>query len=105
MAINQYDQYQICINQLSLNVALGVYPDEQNAKQPVIVHLVLDVEKPPQMVRDRHQDVVCYHRLVEHIKTLEHGDHIQLIENLGEKILSIVMQQEAIKKAKLHLEK
>lgn len=75
---------EVLIRDLVLPCRIGVRRHERDAPQRVRINLVLAVEETP--LHDRLEDVVCYDEVVDHIRRLAAGSHINLVETLAERI-------------------
>ncbi len=97
--------YKIYIDDLHLNIFIGVYEQEKTRKQDINVRIILDVIGNPQTMDDSYDNVVCYDQLVTRIKQLEDHPHCNLLETLAGNILDIALADPSVMKAVVRLNK
>ncbi|MEM7072965.1 MAG: dihydroneopterin aldolase [Pseudomonadota bacterium] len=98
--------YQIILDRVKLQMQIGVYPEEQIARQEVIVKLVLDVVRDAVgIAADDYDAVLCYDKLVQRIVALQDLHHIKLLERLGAMILDLALDDPLVMAAHVELAK
>jgi dihydroneopterin aldolase len=94
----------VFVRDLELNANIGVYRREKGTLQPVRINLDLTVEETD-AVDDKLENVVDYGAVVEGIKTILAGGHLNLVETLAEKIAAHCLEDERVKVARVRIEK
>lgn len=81
---HKIEKQQIFIEDLTLNMFIGVFEEEKKQKQRVIVNATLDVEPSQNWQADNIDDVVSYADIVDMIRDIAGGDeHIELVETFA----------------------
>lgn len=94
----------VFVRDLELNANIGVYRREKGTLQPVRINLDLTVEETD-AVDDKLENVVDYGAVVEGIKTILAGGHLNLVETLAEKIAAHCLEDVRVKVARVRIEK
>ena len=95
----------VFVRDLELNANIGVYRREKGTLQPVRINLDLTVEETQGEVGDKLENVVDYGAVVEGIKTILAGGHLNLVETLAEKIAAHCLEDMRVKVARVRIEK
>ena len=95
----------VFVRDLELNANIGVYRREKGTLQPVRINLDLTVEETEGEVDDKLENVVDYGAVVEGIKTILAGGHLNLVETLAEKIAAHCLEDKRVKVARVRIEK
>ena len=82
---------KIFVRDLVLDAFIGVYDEEQGVSQKVVINIDVDVIEPGDPLGDNLEDVMCYHRLTEGVKTILASGHIQLVETLAERVADLAL--------------
>ena len=93
------------IKDLRLDCMLGVYAQEKQAKQPVIINLTFDMDDGKAAQTDNIDDTLNYHHVVEEITAMVQAADTNLLEKLTEDVLAIVMQHERVLRATVEIDK
>jgi FolB domain-containing protein len=81
----------LVLNDLKLNLYLGVTAKERQKKQPVLITIKIDFAKLPRGCKtNKIDDVVCYDDLARKIKQFCKGKKFILIENLCFELFHLV---------------
>lgn len=83
---------------------IGVWDHEKNGGQRVRINVDLEVADDPGH-DDRHENVVCYNRVVEAIRAILDAGHISLVETLAERIADISLEDPRVHAARVRVEK
>ena len=83
---NTRGTYQVLINQLILNVSIGIHKHEKIKKQRVSVSLSIQATDNLNSVNESIENVVSYEDIIGKLKKIISKGHIELLETLGEKI-------------------
>ncbi len=95
--------YRIFVRDLVLPYRIGVYAYEKQAPQRVRVNAELLVEG--ESTTDQLNGVLNYETIVEGIRALTRGEHINLIESLAEQIMEICLDDPRALAARVSVEK
>jgi len=96
--------YRILVRDLVLPCRIGVYDYEKTAPQRVRVNAQLLVEREATL-RDQLDDVLNYETIVEGIRALTRGGHIELIERLAEEVMEVCLRSPRALAARISVEK
>ncbi len=77
---------RIFVKGLKLEAMIGLYEFEKRGTQPVIIDVDVDVLDPEDLTSDKAEDVFCYNKLCQNIRSIISEGHILLVETLAEKI-------------------
>ncbi len=92
------------VRDLVLPCRIGVYDREQAGPQRVRINLDLAVEDT-MAADDRIDNVVCYDDLVEQVRALVGGPHVNLVETLAERIAEACLTDARVLAAWVRVEK
>jgi dihydroneopterin aldolase len=95
----------VFVRDLELAANIGVYKREKGKQQPVRINVDLTVEEAAGEATDRLKYVVDYGAVVEGIKTILGGGHLNLVETLAEKIAAHCLADKRVKVARVRIEK
>lgn len=95
----------VFVRDLELNANIGVYHREKGQLQPVRINVDLTVEETDGEVGDRLENVVDYGAVVDGIKNILAGGHLNLVETLAEKIAAHCLLDKRVKVARVRIEK
>lgn len=95
----------VFVRDLELNANIGVYRREKGTLQPVRINLDLTVEETDGAIDDKLENVVDYGAVVEGIKAILAGGHLNLVETLAEKIAAHCLEDSRVKVARVRIEK
>ena len=93
----------VIIRDLELTAKIGVYTHERQDSQPIRINLTMTVGLGS--MKDRLEDTVSYDIIVEGVKRLISGGHINLVETLAERIADLCLKQELVEKVHVRVEK
>lgn len=95
----------VFVRNLVLDAHIGVYESEQGVTQPVCINFEVEVSEPVMPTSDRMDDVLCYNKLTQGIKAILAEGHINLVETLAERIVSLVLSHPMALSARVRIEK
>ena len=95
----------VFVRDLELNTNIGVYRREKGTLQPVRINIDLTVEETEGEVDDKLENVVDYGAVVDGIKAILAGGHLNLVETLAEKIAAHCLEDARVKVARVRIEK
>ena len=96
--------YRIVVRNLVLPCRIGVYEHERRAPQRVRINARLLVERET-VAGEKLSDVLNYETIVEGIRALTQGEHIELLENLAERIMALCATSPRVRAARISAEK
>jgi len=79
--------YQVLIEDLEVDMFIGVLDQEKEQKQKVLVSLVIDVRNTFPAKGDNIESVVSYADVIEFIKEIAAQGHINLVETFAQEII------------------
>ena len=97
--------YKICINQLVVDAFIGIHTFEKKKKQKISITLNADVIDQISLLEHKIENFVSYENIVKDIENFVNLGHIDLLETLGEKIVSLCFKDDRIISVNLKLEK
>lgn len=95
----------VFVRDLELDANIGVYHREKGKAQPVRINLDLTVEEADGAIEDRLSNVVDYGEVVEGIKRILAGGHLNLVETLAERIADYCLADRRVRVARVRIEK
>jgi len=95
----------IFIQNLELEMSIGVLEGEKENKQRVIINVELSVTPASNWKADDLKSVVSYAAIVEEIKSLVNEKHINLVETFAEMIIEQCFLHEPVMAASVSVEK
>jgi dihydroneopterin aldolase len=94
----------VFVRDLDVASRIGVHAHERAAPQRVRVNLDLAVEDAPP-ANDQLREVVDYDAVVEAVRRVAGGDHVQLVETLAERIAEACFVDHRVVSARVRVEK
>jgi len=98
-------EYKININGLRLYAYHGVHPEENKLGQEFEIDLVLTVNRPVTLEKDRLDQVLSYWDAMKTVKEVFTGKTFKLLENAAQTILESLAEYPQIKHAEINLKK
>jgi len=95
----------LLVRDLMLSARLGVYPHERHAPQRVRLNLDLSVAEGDRPLADQLAEVVDYEALIERIRALVAGGHVNLVETLAERVAALCLADPRVRSARVRVEK
>lgn len=95
----------VFVRDLELNANIGVYHREKGQLQPVRINLDLTVEETDGDIEDKLENVVDYGAVVDGIRAILAGGHLNLVETLAEKVAAHCLVDRRVKVARVRIEK
>lgn len=96
---------RVFVRDLRLDAYIGAYEREQGVPQPVKIDLEIEVVEPSDPVSDRLEDVVCYNKLTQGIKSIIDEGHIKLVETLAERVAEFALSHPMVHSVLVRIEK
>lgn len=97
--------HRVFVRDLVLPCLIGVHRHEQDGRQRVRINLDLDVLDEPAPVADRLSEVMCYEELVNRVRALVGGGHVNLVETLAERLAAACLDDIRVRSVRVRLEK
>ena len=95
----------VFVRDLELNANIGVYHREKGREQPVRINVDLTVEESDGALEDKLANVVDYGEVVDGIKAILAGGHMNLVETLAESIAEFCLADPRVRVARVRVEK
>jgi len=95
----------VFIRDLILPALIGVHLHEQDGRQRVRINLDMEVTEDGPVDTDRLAEVVNYEEVVESVRALVAGGHINLVETLAEKIAGLCLSDKRVRSVRVRVEK
>lgn len=95
--------YRICVRDLVLRCSIGVHDYERSARQRIRINAELLAEG--RIGQDDFRHVVNYEKVVDGIRALAQGPHINLIETLADRILDLCLDHRHVIATQVRIEK
>jgi 7,8-dihydroneopterin aldolase/epimerase/oxygenase len=95
----------VFVRDLELEANIGVYRREKGKMQPVRINVDLTVEESDGALDDQLANVVDYGAVVDGIKAILAGGHLNLVETLAERVAEHCLADKRVKVARVRIEK
>ena len=93
------------VRDLVLPVRIGIYDHEKQGPQRVCINVELKVGEGDGPIGDDIASVVSYEDIVNGIKAIVAGDHINLVETLAERIAELCLADSRVAAARIGVDK
>ncbi|MCF8466599.1 MAG: dihydroneopterin aldolase [Sneathiella sp.] len=97
--------HKVFINDLMVEMLIGVYAHEKATPQPVRFTIEMTVEDTLIPLSDDYKNVVCYESIATSITKMAATEHVNLVETLAEKVAAICLHNERVSLVKVKIEK
>ncbi len=97
--------YDLIVRDLELDCRIGVYGHEKGRTQRVRVNVRATVRLPAKPRADDIGEVVSYEYLVDGVRRLASGGHVELVETLAIRILDLCFDDARVARAAVTVEK
>ncbi len=97
--------YRILIRDLVIKCSIGVHDYERLAPQRIRINVEMTVREQANRRTDDIAGVVSYEDIINMIKALVTGEHINLVETLAAMIARACLQESKVEAVKLRVEK
>lgn len=94
----------VFVRDFRADASIGVFAHEKDTPQPISISVDLSVEETSDPA-DRLENVVCYNKVVEGIRTILAAGHINLVETLAERIAQLCLADHRVQTARVRIEK
>lgn len=96
---------EIFVRDFEVQASIGVYDEEKDAKQPLIISAWLEVNRPGEWQDDNFEDVVSYETVIEEAEAIAASGHINLVETFAEKLIAALMLNEGVLAVSVNIDK
>ncbi len=97
--------HKVFINDLMVDMLIGVYSHEKSTPQPVRFNIEMTVTDSHTPLADNYKNVVCYETISNHVTSMAKSEHVNLVETLAEKAAAICLEHERISLVTVKVEK
>ena len=97
--------YRIFLRGLEVRCAIGVHAHERAGSQRVTVDLDLRVTADAGPIDDSLARVVDYERIVDGVRRLAAGQHVNLVETLAERIAEFCLAEPRVRRVRVAVAK
>ncbi|NYZ14492.1 dihydroneopterin aldolase [Azospirillum sp. RWY-5-1] len=104
-AMSRVRHYDITLRDYVDHFRIGVWGSEKGRRQPVRINLCVTVPWPDPPATDELDDVLSYDYLIDGIRRLRDGEHVQLVETLARRILTLCFSDPRVTRARVQVEK
>ncbi|MBI1384800.1 MAG: dihydroneopterin aldolase [Rhizobiales bacterium] len=95
----------VFVNDLTLEMLIGVYEHEKVERQPVIISLDLTVRDTGGPINDEIHGVVCYEKVVNRVRDICASGHVNLVETLAERVAESCLNDTRVEAVRVRIEK
>lgn len=96
---------RVFVRDLMVSCVIGVHRHERTGAQRVRINIDLTVAEDRRPINDRLDNVVCYEEVVNRVREIAEGGHINLVETLAEHIADSCLEDERVRRAVIRVEK
>ena len=96
---------KLVIQDMELMASIGVYEQEKQEKQRVIISIEAELTHKPNTSRDEIADILSYDDIIQSVEGLIDGRHIHLVETLAEEIAQNLLAMQNVKACKISVQK
>jgi dihydroneopterin aldolase len=86
----------IFIRDLRIETLIGVYPQERQSRQTLLLDLELGADLRPAAATDRLDDTLNYQAVAQRVSEFAAASRCQLVETLGEGIADLLLREFAV---------
>lgn len=97
--------HKVFIQDLLVDMLIGVYAHEKTTPQPVRFSIEMTVEDSPVPLADDYHNVLCYETIANAITAMTQQEHVNLVETLAEKAAAICLNYERVSLVRVRVEK
>lgn len=96
---------KIHIRDLALRCIVGIFPEEREAKQDVIINITMHADLSPAGASDDIADTVDYKEIKKRVVRLVEESEFYLVEKLAEEIAKICLAHQRVVRADVTVDK
>ncbi|TWA72434.1 dihydroneopterin aldolase [Azospirillum brasilense] len=104
-AASRVRYYDITLRDYVDQFRIGVWDQEKERTQRVRINVSLTLPWPDRPMTDSLDEVLSYDFLIDGIRALRDGAHVNLVETLGDRILALCFSNPAVTRARVQVEK
>ena len=95
----------LLIHDLVLPCMIGVHDHERHGTQPVRINVRAEVAEDERLLGDSIANVVSYETIVDGIRAIVAGGHINLVETLADRIVELCLANQRVTGVQVRVEK
>ena len=95
----------LLIRDLVLPCSIGVHEHERHATQRVRINVRVEVTDDERPIGDSIANVVSYETIVDGIRAIVAGGHINLVETLADRIVALCLANRRVSRVRVRVEK
>jgi len=95
----------VFVRDLLLSSSIGIYDHEKENLQNIRINIDLCVKEDTVSLNDEYDNVVCYEKVVNAIKSIVDSGHVHLVETLAEKIADFNLIDPRVVSVRVRIEK
>ena len=96
---------QIFVNDLILPCLIGIHAHEKKITQRLRININLRIVDDNCSIQDDIKNVINYETLIDGVRKLTNGKHINLVETLADDIMKMCLSDERVLSSKVSVEK
>lgn len=97
--------YRILVRDLLVMCSIGIHEHEKLAPQRVRINIDIAAFEQAGPLSDNIANVVSYEDVIDGVKSLLAGGHINLVETMAEKIAALCLEDERVDSVRIRVEK
>ena len=96
---------KIHIRDLQVRCVVGIYPEEREARQDVVINVTLHADYGDACLSDRIEDTVDYKEVKKRIVAMAEASEYFLLERLAEEVANVCLANPRVSRADVILDK
>ena len=96
---------RVHIRDLRLRCIVGVYPEERNEKQDVLINITLYTDLGRACASDRIEDTVDYKGVKKRVVAMVEASTCYLVERLAQQVAEVCLEEPAIRRVDVTVDK
>lgn len=96
---------RVHIRDLRLRCIVGVYPEERNEKQDVLINITLYTDLGRACASDRIEDTVDYKGVKKRVVAMVEASTCYLVERLAQQVAEVCLEEQAIRRVDVTVDK
>lgn len=95
----------VYIRDLLVRCVIGIFPEERDKKQDVLINVLMDADLRDACERDAIEDSVDYKKVKQEIVKLAEASQYRLVEALAGRIAEICLREKRVQRVEVRVEK
>lgn len=96
---------EIFVRDFEVQAIIGVYDEEKEAPQPLIISAWLEVNRAGEWQDDNPDDVVSYETIIEEAEAVAANGPLNLVETFAEKLIAALMLNDGVLAVTVNIDK